>query len=83
MTVDGKGRVVLVGETRVESANGQFRPAIVRLKSSGDLDPSFSGDGKIVWKAVGDAAAVAIQHVGTDRIVVGGDGPFVEARYRS
>jgi len=83
MAIDGSGRVVIVGGTYDCTENGDFKPAIVRLTARGTFDRSFSGDGRIVWKAFGQANGVAIQHLETDRIVVGGEGPFVAARYLS
>jgi uncharacterized delta-60 repeat protein len=85
VAVQPDGAIVVVGWTRV---SGDERFAVARYTSSGKLDKSFSGDGKVTTGGKSDNAyAVAIQ--GNRRIVVVGDtwdgdqGDFAVVRYRS
>ena len=72
MVVDGHGRIVLVGYAYNPSSR-TFDYGVVRLKTDGVLDTTFSGDGK-VWVDAGYgvwdyANAVALD--GEGRILVG------------
>src|SRR5438874_768526 len=69
MTIDGNGRIVVVGRTD-NGSNDDF--AVARYNTDGSLDTSFDGDGKVTT-AFGSsqdiASAVAIE--GTKIVVVG------------
>ena len=76
------GRFILAGFVcRPECLGGRF--AVARYKSSGALDPSFSGDGKVItsFSTGGLALDIALQPDG--RIVAGGavGGRFALVRY--
>lgn len=77
IAVDSEQKIVAVGSSRFDAGGGSFRDdfAAMRLYSGGQLDTSFSGDGKVVTQMVGHAQprSVAIQFYNTqDKIVVGG-----------
>ncbi len=71
MAIQSNGRIVAVGD-RHNSEETAFDFAVVRYKSNGSLDTSFSGDGKLVTNFGGldEASGVAIQPDG--KIVVSG-----------
>jgi uncharacterized delta-60 repeat protein len=72
MGIDSQGRIV-VGGTRA-NADDEYEPislALTRYTPGGDLDDSFSGDGKLARRS-GVCCQVAID--AQDRIVVGGAG---------
>jgi uncharacterized delta-60 repeat protein len=87
VAVQADGRIVVVGST-FDSFTGRQRFALARYTTDGQLDPSFSADGKQTTSIVGggDANDVAIQPDG--KIVVAGwtvvDGTqdMAIARYR-
>jgi len=94
VVVQPDGKIVAAGSTFTEQvgglAGGDF--ALARYESDGDLDPTFSGDGKLTTDIDGGSSdganAVAIQS--DNKIVVAGDssapmGPadFAVARYTS
>src|SRR5262249_52167419 len=82
----GDGRIVVAGRTNV---NGNYDIAVARYTSTGALDPTFDGDGKVITNFSGsnydDAVSVAIQRDG--KIVVAGSSnsagsfDFAVARY--
>lgn len=72
IAIDSQGRVVLAG-TDAEAGNGLT--AVVRLTDSGELDPSFDGDGRAtvdIGPGAGEIAN-AVEIDGSGRIVVAGD----------
>lgn len=77
IAIDSEAKIVAVGSSRFDAGGGSFRDdfAAVRFYSGGQLDTSFSGDGKVITQMAGHAQprAVAIQYYNTqDKIVVGG-----------
>ncbi len=81
VAIQSDGKIVVVGFTRVFSANPEFNFALARYDTNGSLDTSFDGDGIVTSGVAGEASAVAIQPNGN--IVVAGrvDGDFALARY--
>ncbi|GMU64204.1 MAG: hypothetical protein AMXMBFR36_04780 [Acidobacteriota bacterium] len=67
VAVDSKRRILIGGVS-----NGNC--AIVRLRSNGTLDPTFSGDGKLTFSFASDAGAAFDQVFG---LVVQGDGKVI------
>jgi uncharacterized delta-60 repeat protein len=77
IVIDDEAKITAVGFSRFDFGGGSYRDdfAAVRFYSGGQLDPTFSGDGKVVTPMAGHAQArsVAIQKVGTaEKIVLGG-----------
>ncbi|MBS1795757.1 MAG: VCBS repeat-containing protein [Acidobacteria bacterium] len=77
LTIDSQGRIVEAGFSRFDFGGGSYRDdfAVVRLTADGALDPTFSGDGKVVTQMAGQSQprSVAMQTVnGVEKIVVGG-----------
>lgn len=71
VAIDGSDRVVVAGSMQSDPAcSGSCVFAAARLTSSGQLDPSFAGDGTATTAVCCGAAAVAVD--GSGRIVVGG-----------
>jgi len=71
VAIDGGDRVVVAGSMQSDPAcSGSCVFAAARLTSSGQLDPSFAGDGTATTAVCCGAAAVAVD--GSGRIVVGG-----------
>jgi uncharacterized delta-60 repeat protein len=82
VAIEPDGRIVVVGETFNCAEFGKERAAIVRLTARGRLDPSFSGNGKVLWPGYSLATGVALDEVGSgERVVVSGVGHFTVARY--
>jgi uncharacterized delta-60 repeat protein len=92
VAIDSRNRVIVAGSDTVRAGprvRGSF--AVTRLTGRGKLDPSFSGDGRVVTHVGGDishdvANSVAIDSAG--RIVaagssrIGGQTDFTLVRYR-
>ena len=86
LALEPDGRIVAAGPSASNTA-GSPHFAVARYRPNGTLDPTFSGDGKMVdpIRSENGAFGVAIQSNG--RIVVVGDAfisgsqPFVVARY--
>ena len=85
VAIQPNGRIVVVGTT---NAHGRFDFALARYRKSGELDDSFSGNGKTTTNFASDdiAAGVAIQENGRI-VVVGQTGvhgyhAFAAARYK-
>lgn len=70
VVLDAAGRALLAGGTR--DSGGSSDAAVLRLTSSGQLDPSFSGDG---WSTLGQPGA---QESGLD-LALAADGKIVVA----
>jgi uncharacterized delta-60 repeat protein len=94
IAVDGEARIVAVGSSRFDFGSGSFRDdfAAVRFLPDGQLDTSFSGDGKVITQMAGQAQArsVVIQNIGgAEKIVAGGfakngvSNDFALARYNA
>jgi uncharacterized delta-60 repeat protein len=89
VAIQANGKIVAVGERNDDDGVGDGDFALVRLEPDGDLDPSFSGDGKVMTTFGGwdIGRAVAIQDNG--KIVVAGmnrssgDDDFALARYNA
>ena len=89
VAIQADGRIVAVGERNDDDGVGDGDFALARLEPDGDLDPSFSGDGKVMTTFGGwdTGDAVAIQ--GDGKIVVAGtnessgDNDFALARYNT
>jgi uncharacterized delta-60 repeat protein len=83
VAIDSRGRIVAVGGTRAPRGNGNF--ALARYWPSGNLDRSFSRNGKVTTTFGGDDGAGSVVLDSEDRIVaVGGGGrkaDFALARY--
>jgi len=88
VAIDGRGRIVIGGTWSKQTEPGgaekepEFRDfwALTRLTRSGELDRSFSRDGKVVMRSESGIYALALASGG--RIVAVGSG-FNVARYRS
>ena len=89
VAIQADGRIVAVGERNDDDGVGDGDFALARLEPDGDLDPSFSGDGKVMttfggWDT-GDAVAIRpdgkIVVAGTSRR--SGDNDFALARYNA
>jgi uncharacterized delta-60 repeat protein len=74
VAIQSNGRIVVAGRVNVGTiAAPKNRIALVRYRTDGSLDTTFSGDGKVVTSFAGDdaeATAIAIQPDG--KIVVAG-----------
>lgn len=86
VAIQSDGKIVVAGE----SSNGtSFDFAVVRYKSDGTLDNSFSSDGKVTTGIVDDDKAYSVAIQSNGKIVVAGwsgNGPdynFALARYDS
>jgi uncharacterized delta-60 repeat protein len=73
VAIQSDGKIVAAGWRNDDDGVSDADFALVRLEPDGDLDPSFSGDGKVMTTFGGSdrGAAVAIQ--GNGKIVVAGD----------
>jgi uncharacterized delta-60 repeat protein len=73
VAIDSAGRIVAAGVSHSFS-RGDYRAAIARYRSDGSLDPTFSGDGKLLLGSPsGELRALAVVVDGQDRIVTAGD----------
>jgi uncharacterized delta-60 repeat protein len=83
VAIDTRGRIVAVGSTEPPRSNGNF--ALARYWPSGNLDQSFSHNGKVTTTLGGDDEAASALLSSRGRIVaVGGGGrkaDFALARY--
>ena len=86
VAIQPDGKIVAAGTL----GTGDF--ALARLQSDGDLDPSFSGDGKVVTSFGGNLIGEAVAIQGNGKIVVAGtnwelgrdhDADFALARYNT
>ncbi len=67
--IDSAGRIVIVGSVGTVTSD----TAVARLTPAGELDPSFSGDGKVVENLADHEEAVGVAIDSQDRIVVAVD----------
>jgi uncharacterized delta-60 repeat protein/uncharacterized repeat protein (TIGR01451 family) len=86
MAIDTQGRIVVVGTTDVNDADGDF--AIARFGSDGVLDPTFGTAGIVVMGMGGEDEGHAVAIDASGRILVAGDSvdgdnDFVVARLNS
>jgi uncharacterized delta-60 repeat protein len=85
VAIDSQDRVVVAGW--MTASTGGTRFAVARLTTAGELDTSFSSDGKVVTKLSANDAAHAVTVDGKDRVVVAGWGMNGQrwdvARYRA
>ena len=76
VAIDGGGRIVAAGLTGGgrDSSDPPTEPAIAiaRFEPDGDLDPSFSGDGRARIELGAAATAAGLAITPDDRVVVGG-----------
>jgi uncharacterized delta-60 repeat protein len=80
LAIQSNGKIVAVGSTYYWRTD--TRLAMVRYLPNGALDPTFSGNGKVVAAFMGGASDLAIQADGKI-VVVGTSGTsFIVARYR-
>lgn len=87
VAIDSQGRIVLAGASQPASASGTSI-AVIRYRPNGTLDPTFSGDGKVIT-SMGpsvNGADMAIDSQGRIVVVgtriVSGDRDFAVVRYR-
>ena len=67
------GRILVAGQSRPTLSSGESTAVIARLRTIGELDPDFDGDGRMVLTGMATARAVLVQ---SDRkIVVAGNPP--------
>jgi uncharacterized delta-60 repeat protein len=74
LAIDGSGRIVVAGNTRMPGPSDFSDFAVVRYTEAGSLDPSFDGDGRLTTDLDGvtqGARTVALDSSG--RIVVAGE----------
>jgi uncharacterized delta-60 repeat protein len=78
VAIQANGKIVLVG-----GSDGDF--ALIRYRTDGSLDSSFSGDGKQTTDFGAAEAAHGVTVAGDGKIVAvgGSDGDFALARYRT
>jgi uncharacterized delta-60 repeat protein len=87
VAIQADGKIVVVGDATTSGGKTGF--GVIRLKTDGSLDTSFSGDGKIITTLLDDAGAVAVAIQSDGNIVVVGHatGPnhtvFATVRYTS
>jgi uncharacterized delta-60 repeat protein len=82
MTVDDDDRILAVGVSGAGSRNPRF--AVARYSPDGELDPSFSGDGKVrtdISAGYDSARGVAIQSDGAVVVAGGAGSEFAVVRY--
>jgi uncharacterized delta-60 repeat protein len=79
VAVDRQGRVIAAGYA-IGSDKAVF--ALARYTSDGDLDPSFSGNGKVTTRFGHSATARSVSIDSRGRVVAAGDDGFSVARYR-
>ncbi|MGB5013269.1 MAG: FG-GAP-like repeat-containing protein [Pyrinomonadaceae bacterium] len=90
IAIDSENRIVAAGSSRFDAGGGSFRDdfAAVRFTANGQLDTSFSGDGKVITQMglLAQARSVVIQN---EKIVIGGfarvgvNNDFALARYNT
>jgi uncharacterized delta-60 repeat protein len=72
VAIDGGDRIVIAGSTASDpGCNTYCYFAVARLTDSGQLDPTFGGDGTVVTTVTGGPWAMTID--GSGKILVGGD----------
>jgi uncharacterized delta-60 repeat protein len=85
VAIDSRGRLVAVGETRPHHPASDDSFAVARYRPTGDLDHSFSHNGKVTTTFGGDDVAQSVALDSQGRIVVvgggGRKGDFALARY--
>jgi uncharacterized delta-60 repeat protein len=79
VAVDPRGRLVAAGYA-IRNDKAVF--ALARYRSGGDLDPSFSGNGKVTTRFGHSAGARSVSIDSRGRVVAAGDDGFNVARYR-
>ena len=74
VALQADGKIVVAGYRRVADVGVEYDFAVVRYRTDGSLDPSFSGDGKLTLDLGGYNAvsAVAIQADGKILLTGGG-----------
>src|SRR6266480_6429724 len=74
VAIDAMGRIVLAGSATDTSTTALPQFAVVRLDSTGALDPTFNGSGKLVFRAFSDSSDIlkTVALDGSGRIVVAG-----------
>ncbi|MCW5961856.1 MAG: VCBS repeat-containing protein [Pyrinomonadaceae bacterium] len=73
--LDGFGRIIAVGSASEAVAESSF--ALIRLNSDGNLDTTFSGDGKLLIKTRGNTFEEAndvVIHAGNKILIAGSSG---------
>lgn len=73
VAVQGDGKVLAAGMSR-PTVNDPYDFAVVRLDTAGELDPSFSGDGKQTTDMGGSDTARDMVLDADQRIILAGDG---------
>lgn len=77
IAIQPDGKIVVGGQSYISSIK-QF--AVIRLLSNGNLDPSFSGDGKVFIPVSGDLHDVGIQNDGSIVLAGAANGKFTAVR---
>jgi uncharacterized delta-60 repeat protein len=90
VAIQSDGKIVAAGWRNDDDGVNDADFALVRLETDGDLDPSFSGDGKVITTFGGSDGGEAVTIQGDGKIVVagsttgcGGDDDFALARYNT
>jgi uncharacterized delta-60 repeat protein len=85
VAIDSRGRLVAAGETHAHHPASDANFALARYRPSGNLDRSFSRNGKVTTTFGGDDRAASVLLDSRDRIVAVGEGgrkaDFALARY--
>ncbi len=89
VAIQSDGKIVAAGWRNDDDGVNDADFALVRLETDGDLDPSFSGDGKVITTFGGSDGGEAVTIQGDGKIVVAGstrgcgDQDFALARYNT
>jgi uncharacterized delta-60 repeat protein len=77
VAIQADGKIVAAGAHSALTGNGA-NFALARYKSSGGLDPTFGGDGRVVTGFAGHAVALAVAIQADGKIVAAGSFQFAE-----
>lgn len=89
VAIQADGKIVAAGWRNDDDGVNDADFALIRLEQDGDLDPSFSGDGKVMTTFGGSDGGEAVAIQGDGKIVVAGsthgcgDEDFALARYNT
>ena len=73
VAIQPDGKIVAAGWRNDDDGVNDADFALIRLEPDGDLDPSFSGDGKVMTTFGGSDGGEAVTIQGDGKIVVAGD----------